>query len=69
MEKGVELVISKSKIIPQETMKCNSCGKAIVSADEYEKVRKELHPSIFSRIKSLFKVHTEFVDISKGKIL
>ena len=69
MEKGVELIISKGRTIPQEIMKCKKCGKAIVSSDEYERVRKELHPSIFSRVKNLFKVNTEFVDISKGKVL
>ena len=69
MEKGVELIISKGRTIPQEIMKCKKCGKAIVSSDEYERVRKELHPSIFSRVKNLCKVNPEFVDISKGKVL
>ncbi len=69
MEKGVELIISKGKTIPQEVMKCIKCGKATVSADEYEKVRKQLHPSIFSRIKNFFKSKTEIVDLFKGKVL
>lgn len=69
MEKGVELIITNGKTIPQEIMKCNKCGKAIVSSEEYERVRKELHPSIFSWIKSLFKVDTECVEIFKGRVL
>ena len=27
MEKGVELIISKGRTIPQEIIKCNKCGK------------------------------------------
>ena len=69
MEKGVELIISKGKTIPQKILKCKKCGKAIVSADEYDRVRKELHPSILTRIKNLFKVDTEFVELFKGKVL
>lgn len=69
MEKGVELIISKGRTIPQEIIKCNKCGKAVVSANEYERVRKELHPSLFSRIKGLFHLNPEFIEISKGKIL
>lgn len=69
MENGVELIISKGKTIPQEVMKCAKCGKASVSIDEYERVRKELCPSIFSRIKNMFKVNAEIVDIFKGKVL
>jgi len=56
MEKTVELVISKGKTIPQEIQKCRECGKAIVDADEYEKVRKKLHSSIFTRVKNFFSV-------------
>ncbi len=69
MEQGVELIISRGKTIPQEIMRCNKCGKAIVSSDEYEKVRKELHPSLAARIKGLFSSNTKFVDIFKGRLL
>ena len=34
-EKGVELIISRGKTIPQEVIKCIKCGKSIVSSDEY----------------------------------
>jgi uncharacterized Zn finger protein len=69
MEKGVELIISRGKTIPQEIMKCTECGKGVVNADEYERVRKELHPSLFSRIKNIFKIDTEVVEIFKGRVL
>jgi hypothetical protein len=68
METGVELIIHKGKTIPQEIMKCSHCGNAIVSSDEYERVRKELHPSILERIRCLFKGNTEFIEF-KGKVL
>ena len=44
MEEGVELIISKGKTIPQNVKRCAKCGNTIVSIDEYEKARKELHP-------------------------
>ncbi|MCX6706897.1 MAG: hypothetical protein NT001_02030 [Candidatus Woesearchaeota archaeon] len=69
MEKSIELIISKGRTIPQKIARCNKCGKAIVSSDEYEKVRKELHPSLLSRVRNLFKINPEFVDISKGRML
>jgi len=69
LEEGIELIIYKGKTIPQHVMKCIKCGKAIVSSEEYERVRKELHPSIISRIKNLFKQDIEFVNITKGKVL
>lgn len=69
MEEGVELIIHKGRTIPQTVKKCSKCGKAIVSANEYERVRKELHPSLFDRIRKLFKVDAKFVDIAKGRIL
>jgi len=69
MEKSTDLIVSKGRNITQAIMKCSKCGKGIVSSDEYERVRKELHPSIFSRIKNMFKSSAEFAEISKGKVL
>ena len=44
MENEVELIISNGKTIPQKVMKCNKCGKFIVSSDgdnsEWEDTRK-----------------------------
>lgn len=69
MEEGVELIIYKGKTISQQVMKCVKCGKAVVSPEEYERIRKELHPSIASRIKNLFKHNIKFISIAKGKVL
>jgi len=69
MENGVELIINKGKTIPQKIMKCVKCDNGVVSSGEYERVRKELHPSIVSRIKNFFKVDINFVEIFKGKVL
>lgn len=69
MEKGVELIMHKNKTIPQEVMKCIKCGKTVVSSEEYERIRKELYPSMISRIKNLFRTDIKFVDIFKGKVL
>lgn len=54
MEESIELIIIKGRTIPQIINKCVKCGKAVASIDEYEKVRKEIHPSFTERIKKLF---------------
>jgi len=59
MEKGVELIISKGKTIPQKIMKCNKCGKAIVSSDEYEKVRKEYFKNYDKLVKDIGVINNE----------
>jgi len=70
MEKCVELIIVKGKTVPQTVKKCSKCNTAVVDIDEYERVRKELHPSFAHRIKTLFKGNsTQFVEILKGKVL
>lgn len=69
MEDAVELIIVKGKTIPQQIKKCNKCGEGIVSINEYERVRRELHPNIFTRIKDCFKVDPEVVELFKGKVL
>lgn len=66
---SIELIIIKGKTIPQSIKKCDKCGKATVSFNEYEEVRKKIHPSIFTRIKNFFKTDFKFVDIHKGKLL
>ncbi len=69
MEDAVELVIVKGKSIPQQIKKCNKCGRGIVNINEYERVRRDLHPNIFTRIKNCFKVDTEVVELFKGRVL
>lgn len=69
IEPGVELIIVNGRTIPQKIMKCTKCGKAIVDSEEYERVRKELHPSLLDRIKNLFRTDVELVELFKGKVL
>lgn len=56
MKESIELIIIKDRTIPQITNKCVKCGKAVVSIDEYEKVRKAIHPSLIERIKKYFTI-------------
>ena len=69
MENHVELIINKGKTIPQEVQKCRKCGTTVVHINEYERVRKQIHPSFLNRIKSVFSNKIEITDINKGKIL
>jgi len=69
LEESVELILHKGKTIPQRVQRCSKCGKSVVSIDEYDKVRSQLHPSLITRIKGAFTSKTEFVDIFKGKLL
>jgi uncharacterized Zn finger protein len=69
MEEHVELVIHNGKTVPQQVQKCRKCGATITHIDEYEKVRKQIHPSFFNRVKECFSKKIELVDTSKGKLL
>jgi ribosomal protein S27AE len=69
MKEDTALIVHNGKTIAERVQKCSHCGESVVSADEYERVRKELHPSIFGRIKSIIKGDVQFVELSKGKIL
>jgi uncharacterized Zn finger protein len=70
LEQHVELIIHEGKTIPQNVMKCVKCGTTITHIDDYEKTRKQMHPSLVRRIKSyIFGGTAEFVDLSKGKVL
>jgi hypothetical protein len=69
MKEDIALVVHNGKTIPEKVQKCCHCGESIVSAKEYERVRKELHPSLFNRVRNLFKNNVELVELSKGKIL
>ncbi|MBS3143087.1 hypothetical protein J4464_06890 [Candidatus Woesearchaeota archaeon] len=69
MKKSVDLIIHSGRTIPQRALKCVSCGKSTVSMEEYERVRKVLHPSLFDKIRSFFKPSTEAVDLFKGRVL
>ncbi len=68
-EPSVELIVVNGRSIPQQVMRCNNCGNVVVSSEEYERVRKELHPSLIERMHNFFKPNIEFIDILKGRLL
>lgn len=69
MKEDVQLVKYRGRTAHQLINKCTKCDEGTVSLDEYERVRKELHPSIFERVKEFFRLDTKLVNVSKGKIL
>ena len=69
-EESVDLIIHNGKTHTQRVMKCKHCGNSVVSINEYEKIRKEIYPSLFAKLKSFFKSNdTKIVDLLDGKIL
>ena len=64
MKEDTELITYKNRILSQTVMKCTKCNEMIVSADEYERVRKELYPSLLTRIKRFL-----FSQLSEGRVL
>lgn len=69
IKEKVELILVKGKSIPQKVKKCGECGKSTVSLDEYERIRKEIHPHLLTKIKGFFKTNLKSVDVHKGKVL
>lgn len=70
LEQNTELIINNGKTIPQKILKCVKCGTAVTHIDDYEKTRKQIHPSFIERIKNLiFGSKTDFVELTKGKVL
>lgn len=69
LEQYTELIIYNGKAVPQRILKCMKCGKAVTHIDDYEKTRKQIHPSFIERIRGFFGNKTYFVDLSKGKVL
>lgn len=64
-----DIVISKGKSVPINVQECNKCGEAFSSLKETERVRKELHPSLWTRLKNCFTSPTTEIEIFKGKVL
>jgi len=70
LEESTELIIHNGRTIPQRILKCAKCGTAVTHINEYEKTRKQIHPSIIEKIKSfIFGGKTDFIDLAKGKVL
>ena len=65
-----DTITIKGKTILQSVRKCGKCGESFVGINEYERVRRELHPSFLSRIKHLFAGDSSEVgSLLKGKVL
>ena len=69
LEQHMELIIHNGKTVPQRILRCMKCGKAVTHIDDYEKTRKQIHPSFIGRIRGFFGNKTYFIDLSKGKVL
>lgn len=64
-----DIVISKGKSIPIEVKECQKCGEAFSSLKETERVRKEIHPSLWTQIKNCFSSSSTEIEFFKGKVL
>ncbi len=75
-ECGGKLVLTKDLIVkdgrsyPVEVELCDKCGKTFYTLEEAARVKKELYPSLFSRIKRLFSSQKNVeLSIMRGKVL
>lgn len=64
-----DIVMSKGKSIPINVRECKKCGETFSSLKEVERVRKELHPSLWARIKNCFISPSTEIEFFKGKVL
>lgn len=65
-----DIVMSGGKSVPINVQECKKCGETFSSLKEAEKVRKELHPSFWEKIKNLFvPSSTKEIGFFKGKVL
>ncbi|MBU0627797.1 MAG: hypothetical protein KKC75_01285 [Nanoarchaeota archaeon] len=64
-----DIVMSGGKSIPIEVLECKKCGETFSSLKEAERVRKELHPSLWAKIKGCFISPTHEIEFFKGKVL
>ena len=64
-----DIVMSKGKSVPIHVRECTECGETFSSLKEAERVRKELNPSLWSKIKNCFSSPTTEIEFFKGKVL
>lgn len=64
-----DIVISKGKSIPIAVKECQKCGETFSSLKESERVRKEMHPSLWTQIKNCFGSSSNEIEFFKGKVL
>jgi len=68
VEKAELIIVIKNSIV-SKVKKCTKCSEGVVTPQEYEKVRKDIHPGLLTKIKRLFKPKIEFVDLFDGRLL
>lgn len=49
-----DLVIKNGKSFPLKVEMCSKCGETFSTLEETMRVKKEMHPSLFHKIKSFF---------------
>lgn len=54
---------------PIHVLKCVKCGRYTVSINEYERIRKKLHPTLLERMKSILGLDNQSNLGFKGKVL
>lgn len=69
---AVDIVFWKGRSYPMDVTKCTKCGEIVSTLEEAERIRKLIHPSLLSRIRSLFnRTHENITEVSffKGRVL
>ena len=64
-----DITLSNGKSITINVMECEKCGESFSTLKEVERVRKELHPAFWEKIKNFFTSPHGDVDFLKGKVL
>ncbi len=65
-----ELVISNGKSVSIDVQECKKCGESFATLKETERVRRVLHPSLWTRIKAFFGTSSNTnIAFLKGKVL
>ncbi|MDP2749236.1 MAG: hypothetical protein Q8O89_00205 [Nanoarchaeota archaeon] len=65
-----DLIVKDGRSYPVEVELCNRCGKTFYTLEEAERVKKELYPSLSSRIKRLFSSQKNVeLSVMRGKVL
>lgn len=64
-----DLIIKNGKTYPFSVKQCTKCGHSFSSLYESERLRKEINPSILTRIKRLFSRKFVRLSIFDGRVL
>lgn len=67
--KSRDVMHIKNKYLEMETETCKKCGEIFTSAQETERIRRLVNPSLFDRIKNKLKKPKSNINILKGRVL